>query len=205
MLMKENDIAKLVNENLNYVKALANQFRGKGVDYDDLVSEGYLAMTKAAYKYDGTKGNSFVAYAAPSIREAMRKAIEQQGCLYRVPRDVRSVQQGASKLKSVDAPLSANNQYTLLDILESGNQDQAENTYLQQVKEDLKACVEQLEGRERTVIEKYFGIGSQHLTMAQIAEDLELSRERVRQIRNTAIRKLYKHAKSKALKTFLRQ
>lgn len=204
--MKENDIERLISENLNYVKALANQFKGKGVDYDDLVSEGYLAMTKAAYKYDAAKGNGFVAYAAPLIREAMRQAIDQQGCLYRVPRDVKPLQQGATRLKSVDAPLSAGNQHTLLDILESDGQDQLDNTYTRQVVEDLKACVGQLEGRERLVVEKYFGIGGGvRLTMAQIAEDMGLKRERVRQIRNTAVRQLYKHAKSKALKTFLKQ
>ena len=39
--MKENNIEKLVGENLNFVKSVANKYVGKGVEFDDLVSEGY--------------------------------------------------------------------------------------------------------------------------------------------------------------------
>ena len=50
--MEAKNINQLVTENLSYVKSLANRFKGKGVDFDDLVSEGYMAMTQAAQKYD---------------------------------------------------------------------------------------------------------------------------------------------------------
>ena len=46
--MEAKNINQLVTENLSYVKSLANRFKGKGVDFDDLVSEGYMAMTQAA-------------------------------------------------------------------------------------------------------------------------------------------------------------
>ena len=52
--MTEKDINKIVSENLNYVKSVANQYKGKGVEFDDLVSEGTLAMLMAARKFQAT-------------------------------------------------------------------------------------------------------------------------------------------------------
>ena len=59
--MEAKNINQLVTENLSYVKSLANRFKGKGVDFDDLVSEGYMAMTQAAQKYDTERGTQFKA------------------------------------------------------------------------------------------------------------------------------------------------
>ena len=70
--MTEKECNILVSENLNYVKAVANQFRGKGMEFDDLVSEGTLAMITAAQKFDASRGTRFVSYAAPFIRKAMQ-------------------------------------------------------------------------------------------------------------------------------------
>ncbi len=205
--MKENDYNRLVSENLNYVKSLANRFRGKGVEYDDLVSEGYMAMVEAAKKYDASRGSKFVAYAGAFIRKAMAQAVEQQAALYRVPRDERKrMPRPATKAMSIDAPLSAGNQYTLLDILI--NKDallQEENTMFREVYDDLCSCIALLDKREQVVVKKFYGIGTPHITMAEIAEDLQLKRERVRQIRDKALRRISKNTKSKALKVFLRK
>lgn len=56
--MTEKEINKLVSDNINYVKSVANHYRGNGVDFDDLVSEGTLAMLTAAQKYDAERGRS---------------------------------------------------------------------------------------------------------------------------------------------------
>ena len=85
--MEAKNINQLVTENLSYVKSLANRFKGKGVDFDDLVSEGYMAMTQAAQKYDTERGTQFIAYAAPFIRKAMEQAIKQQSASYGMPKD----------------------------------------------------------------------------------------------------------------------
>ena len=171
--MEAKNINQLVTENLSYVKSLANRFKGKGVDFDDLVSEGYMAMTQAAQKYDTERGTQFIAYAAPFIRKAMEQAIKQQSASYGMPKD------GHQQLnKKLSRPL---------------------------ISEDLKAAIEILDEREREVIRKFYGIGCPHIPMADIAEDMELKRERVRQIRDKAVRKMARQAKTKALKTLLRK
>ena len=58
--MTGKDNNDIVSENLNYVKSVANQYRGQGVEFDDLVSEGTLAMIMAAQKFDAGRGTQFV-------------------------------------------------------------------------------------------------------------------------------------------------
>lgn len=205
--MKEKDINQLVSENLNYVKSVANRYRGKGVDFEDLVSEGYMAMVNAAQKYDNTKGTQFVAYAGPFIRKAMEQAIEQQAALYRVPKSERKLMpRSANKAVSIDAPLSVGNQYTLLDILTNPDIEQADdNVAFRQMLSDLKNSLDVLDEREQEVVRKFYGIGIAHVTLAEIAEDMNLKRERVRQIRDKALRKMSKNTTSKILKSFLKK
>lgn len=197
----------MVSDNLNYVKSVANQFRGKGVDFDDLVSEGTLAMLSAAQKYDASRGTQFVAYASPFIRKAMLQAIDKQAALYRIPKDQKKyAPRSAGKAMSMDAPLSPGNQYTLLDILVNNDIDQADdNVALQQMLKDLNQCLDVLDERESEVVRKFYGLNIQHETLAEIADDMQLKRERVRQIRDKAIRKISKNASSKVLKSFLKK
>ena len=176
--MTERETNKIVSENLNYVKSVANQYRGNGVEFDDLVSEGTLAMIMAARKFDETRGSQFVAYASPFIRKAMQQAIDKQSALYRVPKDQKKyAPRNAAKAVSIDAPLSVGNQYTLLDILVNKDAKMADdNTAFTQMLNDLERCVEELDERDRTVISKFYGIGTAHETLAEIAEDMQLKR-----------------------------
>ena len=115
--MKENNIEKLVGENLNFVKSVANKYVGKGVEFDDLVSEGYIAMLQAAQKFEADRGTNFVGYAAPFIRKAMEQAITQQSGVCRVPKSDRKLMTRSANIAvSIDAPLSEGTHYTLLDI-----------------------------------------------------------------------------------------
>lgn len=205
--MTGKDNNDIVSENLNYVKSVANQYRGQGVEFDDLVSEGTLAMIMAAQKFDASRGTQFVAYAAPFIRKAMQQAVEKQSALYRIPKDQKKyATRSASKAVSVDAPLSEGNKYTLLDILVNKDIEPTDdNVAFQQMLSDLETCVDALDERESRVVRKFYGLGVAHETLAEIADDMELKRERVRQIRDKALRKISKNAKSKVLKKFLKK
>ena len=127
--MTEKEINKIVSENLNYVKSVANQYKGKGVEFDDLVSEGTLAMLMAARKFQADRGTDFVAYAGPFVHKAISQAIDKQSGVYRLPKDQKKyAPRNADKAVSVDAPLSANNPYTLLDILNDPDVKIADDT-----------------------------------------------------------------------------
>ena len=125
-------------------------------------------------------------YAVVHVRQQIEKAIAQQSGLYQVPKDVKhdEVARQQSMPLSVDAPLGHRANMSLLSVLVNQDAPLADER------------VGSLDKRESKIINSYFGIGQEHETMAEIAEDLDLKRERVRQIRDKAIRKLrkaYKH------------
>lgn len=111
-------LSKLVEANLKFVVTVARQYKGKGVAMEDLVSEGNIGMMKAAAKFDASKGVRFVNYAVVHIRQAIEKAIDQQGGLYQVPKDVKQdLARQQSIPLSVDAPLGHRTNMSLLSVL----------------------------------------------------------------------------------------
>ena len=169
-------LSKLVEANLRFVVTVARQYKGRGVAMEDLVSEGNIGLMKAAARFDASKGVRFVNFAVVHVRQQIEKAIEQQAGLYQVPRDVKDevVARQQSMPLSVDAPLAD------------------ERVHSEAVEAAIEFALGSLDQRESRVVNAFFGIGQEHETMAEIAEDMDLKRERVRQIRDKAVRKLRK-------------
>ena len=181
-MTKEQD--KLVTANMGYVVTLARQYKSDILSTDDLVSEGAIGLMKAAEKYDTSKGKPFVTFAAPYIRRAIEKAISRLA----TDIDTRSTDESL--------PIGSRNNYTLLNVLEDKNALQADATVEEAtLTDDLLKCMNVLNEREQRVINLYYGNGYERQTMAEIAETMELKRERVRQVRDQALRKLKKAAK----------
>ena len=95
-------------------------------------------------------------------------------------------------------PVGSRNNYTLLNVLEDVNAEKADAIVEENsLNDDLLACIDVLNEREREVVSRYYGLKGWRQTMAEIAEDMGLKRERVRQERDKAVRKLRRAAKSK--------
>lgn len=192
---------RLVEANLRFVVTIANQYKGKGLQMDDLVSEGNIGLMKAASRFDPERGTRFVNFAVVHIRQQIEKAIAQQTDPPKGHKgtDTRASQRGltpASHL-SVDAPLGYRNNMSLLSVLV--NQDAPfadERIHSEAIEDAVEFALGSLDKRESRVVNAFFGINQEHETMAEIAEDMDLKRERVRQIRDKAIRKLRKAYKS---------
>ena len=89
---------------------------------------------------------------------------------------------------------------SLLSVLVNGDAQLAdERVYSEAIENAIEFAMLSLSEREAEVINRFFGLDREHETMAEIAEDLELKRERVRQIRNRAIRRLKKNYRKKLL------
>ena len=179
---------KLVTENMGLVVSTARKYQGRGLELDDLVSEGTIGMIKAAEKYDPEKGG-FAAFVLPEIKKSIEAAIEQQAGLYRVPRKERTP-------ISVDAPLGGRENINLLSLLV--NADAQESDTLAHNKSALAIIVGALDilsPREREVITCFYGIRREKLSLAEIAAQLCIKRERARQVRKTAERKIRKAMK----------
>ncbi len=105
---------------------------------------------------------------------------------------------------SMDAPFVDGEDNSLLDILTNEDAPMADNSLVtESLKSEIQHALTILNERERNVIEASYGINGQELTLEEIGEKFGLTRERVRQIKEKAIRKLRTSTKNKSLKTYL--
>jgi RNA polymerase primary sigma factor len=187
----ERALHKLIEANLRFVVAIARQYQGNGLEMEDLVSEGNIGLMKAARKFDGERGLRFVNYAVVFVRQQIEKALKMESSERRVEAAV------AGHTRSVDAPLGSKANVNLLSVLADANAPMADvRVYNANVETAVEHALAKLDERESRVVNAYFGIGQDHLTMAEIAEDMGLKRERVRQIRDRAIRRMKKAYRS---------
>lgn len=106
---------------------------------------------------------------------------------------------------SMDAPFAQGEDNRLLDVLENEEIPDSDNDLMgESLKVEIERALSKLTKREAEVIRLYFGIGREHsLTLEEIGERFDLTRERVRQIKEKALRKLRHHNRSAALRAYL--
>ncbi|MEM9648952.1 sigma-70 family RNA polymerase sigma factor [Flagellimonas flava] len=106
---------------------------------------------------------------------------------------------------SMDAPLKEGETSSLYDVLNSGESPKPDKELMHQsLYTEINRALETLSPREADVVRLYYGIGDQQsMTLEEIGSTFDLTRERVRQIREKAIRKLRHTSKSKILKSYL--
>ena len=190
---------KLVEANLRFVVAIARQYQGRGLSMEDLVSEGNLGLMKAAGKYDASRGLRFVNYAVVFIRQQIERSLKIESAEQRVE------SRGDGQTRSVDAPLGTKTNVSLLSVLVNADSPMAdERVYQANMLTAVEKALDSLDERESHVVNAYFGLGQDNLTMAEIAVDMGLKRERVRQIRDKAVRKMRKAYKRILTKTDIR-
>ena len=107
---------------------------------------------------------------------------------------------------SMDAPFADGEDNSLLDFLPNTDSPSTDNVLDQEsLRTEIGRVLDVLNDREQKVIKAFFGIGMQEMTLEQIGDKYNLTRERVRQIKEKAIRRLRYNTKSKTLKTYLGQ
>jgi RNA polymerase primary sigma factor len=106
---------------------------------------------------------------------------------------------------SLDTPFQDGEDNSLMDVIENPHEDSPDNLLMREsLKEDVKLSLETLANRERTVIEMYYGIsGGRALTLNEIGEIFNLTRERIRQIKAKAIQRLGHKSRSNLLRQYL--
>ena len=122
-----------------------------------------------------------------------------------IPRDkISDTLRVSGRHVSVDAPFVEGEDNSLLDVLPNDDSPSADRGLNNEsLSTEIERALQILTVREREIIKSFFGIGCQEMTLEEIGEKLDLTRERVRQIKEKAIRKLKKPSASKLLKTYL--
>ncbi len=135
---------------------------------------------------------------APSAKEISEK-------LEMTETDVKESMKNSGRHLSMDAPLVEGEDSNLYDVLCSGDSPNPDEVLiLESLRTEIERALETLTNREANVIRRYFGLNEEHpMTLEEIGETLDLTRERVRQIKEKAIRHLKQTSRSKILMSYL--
>jgi RNA polymerase primary sigma factor len=119
--------------------------------------------------------------------------------------EVLQAMQYSRRHSSLNSPFQEGEDSSLLDIIEdSESEDPEAKIMLESMSEEVKSALETLSERERIVLEMYFGINRDSaMTLNEIGEEFDLTRERVRQIKEKAIQRLRHRSRSKNLRRYL--
>jgi len=199
---------RLIISNLRFVVSIAVRYQNLGLPLMDLINEGNMGLIRAVKKFDVTKGFKFISYARWWIRHFILKAIFEQSTSIKLPlkyatqlskRDTMYESDAIKKLKRIYRPVSLDQQLsedtnsdTIIDIIDDSRYDQPEKTV---EKNNLREIIDEILGKlkpiERDVIRRHFGLnGKRPLTLKEIGEKYNLTKERIRQIEHTALDKL---------------
>jgi RNA polymerase primary sigma factor len=123
------------------------------------------------------------------------------------PEDIKEAMRNTGRHVSMDAPLATSDENTsnMYDVMQSEDTPSPENTLINEsLRREIERALSTLTAREADVVRLYFGLNGEHaLTLEEIGERFDLTRERVRQIKEKAIRRLKHTSRSKLLKTYL--
>jgi len=227
----EDDLKNLIiNSNLKLVVNIAKHYTRYNLALMDLIEEGNLGLIRAVERFEVEKGFRFSTYGAWWIKQAITRALIDQGKTIRVPvymselmgkvkkaqeeyrqnnngepsraeiakklgftvAKVAEIEMLMNKKSSLEAPVGDDGESQLGDFIEDESSMSIEsgiNRIAQ--KEQISVLLENLPDREREVIDLRFGVtDGVARTLAEIADELGISRERVRQIEEKALRKL---------------
>ena len=200
---------ELLEGNLRFVITVSKQYQNQGLDLSDLIAEGNYGLMKAIENFDWTKGLRFISYAVWWVRQSILQSLNENARTIRLPVNVvQELHRAKKELDSVgvalpdkfatlpytinlDNPLNEEGD-TLLDILNNPNAELADAGLSTEdtLKMKLLEMLNVLDNRERIIIEDYYGLSGNTRTLEDIGGDFSLTKERVRQIKEKALRKL---------------
>lgn len=182
----------LVRSNLRFVVSVAKRYQNLGVPLPDLIAEGNVGLIRAANLFDPDRGVKFISYAVWWIRQAILRSLDE---------NTRSTRQTIP----LEIPLFDDDRATLTSFLEDEHSaNPEERTHDSARAAELLRAIGSLEAREARVLRLYYGLdGSQPLTLEEIGMVIDLSRERIRQIKERALDRLRKTHGARRLAPFL--
>ena len=180
----------LLEANLRFVFDVARKYTGRGVPISELISEGNMALITAINKFNPSFNIKFISYAVWWIRSAMQEAIKRNAVSNFVeiaPQESNDKHMDSLVLKDdEDDNDKSTNMISLM-----ADQDEQWREIEENQKKAVSNFLSQLEEREKRVMMAYFGIGeNKEQPLQDIGEAMNLTSERVRQIKNVALRKL---------------
>lgn len=132
-------------------------------------------------------------------------SLEVAEILEMIPEDVKEALKTNGRTISMDAPISSEEDNNMYDVLQSNDTPSPDKNLINEsLAYEIERALSTLSSREAKVLKLYFGLGMKHpFTLEEIGEKLDLTRERVRQIKEKAIKRIQFTTRCKILKTYL--
>jgi RNA polymerase primary sigma factor len=202
---------ELISANLRFVISIAKTYQNNGIPLSDLIAEGNLGLLKAIEKFDRTKGYRFISYAVWWIKQSIIESINEHSRTIRIPVNQINDYLKAKK-ENQDSDTEVVNMFPttqsifdvinedgdeLLDIIEDENTLNPDNNLDNNpgnLKRELEKLLSKLDEKEREIIKMYFGIDGEPMTLEAIGDEFDLTKERIRQIKQKAINKIRSNA-----------
>ena len=200
---------ELLKGNLRFVITVAKQYQNQGLDLSDLIAEGNLGLMKAIKNFDWNKDLRFISYAVWWVKQSIIQSLNDNARTIRLPVNVvqdlhkakKEVEQTGKKLDdkfsnlpsiiNLDMHINEDGD-TLIDMIQ--NKDAAAPDAAFDTKDILKdkllSLLNVLDDREKSIVGDYFGLTGTPRTLEDIGSDFNLTKERVRQIKEKALRRL---------------
>ena len=200
---------ELLEGNLRFVITVAKQYQNQGLDLSDLIAEGNLGLMKAIKNFDWNKDLRFISYAVWWVKQSIIQSLNDNSRTIRLPVNVVQDLQKAKKEfeqsgkmleeKFLSLPsivnLNANineDGDTLIDLIPNPDALAPDAGFHTKdvLKNKLMSLLNVLDDREKSIIGDYFGLTGTPRTLEDIGSDFNLTKERVRQIKEKALRRL---------------
>lgn len=179
---------KLVEANLKFVANIARNYKGLGLSYSDLIQEGNAGLFKAVDKFDPDKGYKFISYAVNWIRQSILEALNKKNSLKSTELPNETCDDVLDDKKDLTI-----NDISLDDVYLDLSDDERRRE--KDICDVAKFLLTGLTSREKYIVCQYNGINEKKpKTLEEIGNNLGITKERVRQINEKAMKKLRAYA-----------
>ena len=180
---------EILTANLRFVFNIASRYKGNGAAISDLISEGNLGLVKAIQKFDPDKDVKFISYAVWWVRNAMQEFIKKRQATLNIEKEDETLN---TPLKHESFGYDKEDDYVLKkEAVFSDEEDEEKRELHKNQKKIVDKILSVLSDRERYIVEEYYGIsGKKEKNLEEIGNELGITKERVRQIKEQSLKKL---------------